>query len=278
MRNFFLIFLLITVFITVNSYAASIKITNPQAGNVWYKGKTNTIAWTKTSDSGTNVKINIFRNSIISTNFITQLKGYNNGLMPWKIPAGYTTGKYYIRIKGVDSIGKDIGVHCDSGPFTITVPKGKSAIMGTIDPKAVSIMNDYAKGLNTLSRIVAKSKITIISPKTGDVISPDKSVWIIWKITGRKYKRVSIILHKVAVGIGGCLTGAMKIPNTGRFLWRISSDPWTKDLKSSSDPYKIKIITDDSYNTSFPDPNISATTGEFYISNNPVATRGHILL
>jgi len=99
--------------------AATIKVEEPHAGDIWYKGHTYNITWTKTGNAGVNVKINIFRNSIIPANFVEQLTGPNSGSKSWPIASSYANGTYYIRIKGVDSSWNDTGVYGDSEYFSI---------------------------------------------------------------------------------------------------------------------------------------------------------------
>ena len=96
--------------------AATITVTSPHSGDTWYKGSTHNITWTSTGiPASTNMKINIFKNSIDPANFVEQLKGPNSGTKSWTIAGSYVNGTYYIRVKTADS-----AVHGDSGSFTIT--------------------------------------------------------------------------------------------------------------------------------------------------------------
>ena len=113
------------------TFAQTITVKLPHAGDIWYKGHTYNITWTKTGNAGVNVKINIFRNSIIPANFVEQLTGPNSGSKSWPIPSTYDNGTYYIRIKGVDSSWNDVGVYGDSGAFTITDPPAAATITVT---------------------------------------------------------------------------------------------------------------------------------------------------
>ncbi len=94
--------------------AASITVTNPTTGTKWGRGTTKTITWDKSGDLDSNIKINIFRNSISEANFVEQLTGSNNGSKSWNIPASYDLGTYYLRIK--EAVGT---VQGDSRAFEI---------------------------------------------------------------------------------------------------------------------------------------------------------------
>jgi hypothetical protein len=83
-----------------------------------------------------NVKINIFKDSIDSANFVGQLTGPNTGSKSWPIPASYGAGRYILRIKGVDASGNDIGVHGDSALFNI------SACLAEYIPR-INVMRDF---------------------------------------------------------------------------------------------------------------------------------------
>ncbi|MCK5221905.1 MAG: hypothetical protein KAR14_10025, partial [Candidatus Aminicenantes bacterium] len=95
--------------------AASITVTSPTTGTKWAKGTTKTITWDKSGDLDSNVKINIFRNSILESNFVVQLTGPNTGSKSWNIPSSYDPGTYYLRIK--ENVGT---VQGDSRAFEIT--------------------------------------------------------------------------------------------------------------------------------------------------------------
>lgn len=93
----------------------SIVVTSPTGSTKWLRGSTQTITWTKSGDLDSNVKINIFKNSISETNFVAQLNGPNSGSKSWAIPATYEPGTYYVRVK--ESSGDVFG---DSPGFQIT--------------------------------------------------------------------------------------------------------------------------------------------------------------
>jgi len=108
--------------------AATITVTSPHAADIWYKGHPYTITWTSTSiPASTNIKINIFKDSINQANFKLQLTCTNTSLKSWTIPTSFENGTYYIRVKTEDN-----AVHGDSGAFTISEGGGYSGpIIGT---------------------------------------------------------------------------------------------------------------------------------------------------
>ena len=108
------IFVFITVLSAALVFSQSITVTSPRGGENWEKGIAHNITWTSSGCTDTNVKINIFRNSIDTANFVEQITGPNSGTARWTIPAAYTTGRYILRVKTNDNIC--VG---DSGVFNI---------------------------------------------------------------------------------------------------------------------------------------------------------------
>lgn len=103
---------------TVNSTIVStpsITVTSPTSCDTWTKLKTYKIAWSKAGTMSANVKINIFKDSINTANFVEQLTGPNTGSIDWTIPGTYTNGNYIIRVKTDDS-----AVLGDSSLFAVT--------------------------------------------------------------------------------------------------------------------------------------------------------------
>jgi hypothetical protein len=130
MRKKFLLILLAVIFIATMSYAGTITVTNPTSGITWYKGTTKTITWTSSGiPSGTNMIINIFKNSISQANFVLQLTSTNTGSKNWPIPASLSIGRYVIRIKTDDS-----SVHGDSAGFNIANAPSTGGSIGVTNP------------------------------------------------------------------------------------------------------------------------------------------------
>ena len=77
--------------------------------------KTYKIAWSKTGTMSANVKINIYKDSLLVENFVQQLTGPNTGSIDWTIPGAYVNGNYILRIKTVDN-----AVIGDSDVFVVT--------------------------------------------------------------------------------------------------------------------------------------------------------------
>ncbi len=94
-----------------NSSSASITVTNPHSGQIWCKGKTYTITWTKSGTMYPNVKIRLFHGS---TKIPITDSTPNNGSYSWEVPVDLANGSYYIRVKTVDN-----QVYDDGEAFTI---------------------------------------------------------------------------------------------------------------------------------------------------------------
>ena len=92
-----------------------ISVTQPNASTGWQRGTTKTITWDSTGSVDSNVKINIFRNSISEANFLTQLTGPNTGSKSWPIPSSYEPGTYCLRVKEAEG-----DIFGDSSRFQIT--------------------------------------------------------------------------------------------------------------------------------------------------------------
>jgi len=117
--------------------AASITVTSPDAGDTWYKGSTHNITWTTTGISAsTNMKINIFKDSINQANFVEQFTSVNDGMQSWPIANSYATGTYYIRIKTADN-----ATYGDSGAFTITDPPATAPTITVTQPSSMWSFN-----------------------------------------------------------------------------------------------------------------------------------------
>jgi hypothetical protein len=92
----------------------SITVTNPHTGDIWYKGDTKTITWTKTGTMDSNVKISL-RDSTSTTNILDITNStLNDGNFSWEIPTLVTPGNYVIRVRTMDN-----EVYGDSELFSI---------------------------------------------------------------------------------------------------------------------------------------------------------------
>jgi len=128
MKNKIVMFLLIAVFITSMSFGASIFITNPHSGHIWYKGHTYTITWTKSGSMNAKVKIRLMQNG-------TKILGItdstnNNGSYKWTVPSSIPDGKYVVRVKTIDN-----AVYDDGDVFTIATALSYRA-MSVTNPRA----------------------------------------------------------------------------------------------------------------------------------------------
>ncbi len=114
-KSVFLI-LLIAVFITAMSFAATISVWQPRSGDRWYAGQTYTILWTKSGSMSPFVKIKLMRiinHRTILAGKITDTTP-NDGSYIWAVPTSLESGTYYISIKTTDN-----SVHGNSVHFTI---------------------------------------------------------------------------------------------------------------------------------------------------------------
>ncbi len=105
-------------------YSQVVHVTSPAAGVTWNKDTAHNITWTSPGCQSGDVKINIFKDSIIQANFVLQLTGPNNGSKNWTVPSNFVDGTYYIRVKTDPA---ETGCLGDSGAFTIgtsTQPQG----------------------------------------------------------------------------------------------------------------------------------------------------------
>ena len=163
---------------------ATITVTSPVSGNSWTKGSTHNITWTKTGTQSSNIKINVFKNSISSGNFVEQLTGPNNGSYNWTVPSSYTSGNYILRIKTTDN-----KVYDDSDVFAIT---GNSS----------------------------SPTITVTSPVSGNSWAKGSTHNITWTKRGTQSANVKINIFRGSIAVANFveqLTG----PNNGSYNWTV---------------------------------------------------------
>jgi len=84
-------------------HSASITVTAPKSTDTLYTGKPFNIRWKGIGIMDSNVIIEIYKNTIIKSNFVTKLTSINNGSKTWNIPSNFNPGKYQIRVKTSDS-------------------------------------------------------------------------------------------------------------------------------------------------------------------------------
>lgn len=98
-------------------FPQGIGIVSPKPGQTVEPGEPLMIQWNKGNCTASQVKINIFRNSIAQPNFVLQLSVPNTGSKLWTVPGQFAPGNYILRIK-TDQKGC-IG---DSGIFIVKKP------------------------------------------------------------------------------------------------------------------------------------------------------------
>ncbi|MCJ7524917.1 MAG: GPI anchored serine-threonine rich family protein [Candidatus Aminicenantes bacterium] len=115
MKSKKIIFMQIALFfLSALAFSQTIEVTSPHTGDTWYKGQTNTIAWTKTGTMDDFVKIKL-RNSTstaVELDIVTPIA--NNGTYSWKIPTSVAPGEYVIRVRVMEG-----AVYGESGVFSI---------------------------------------------------------------------------------------------------------------------------------------------------------------
>ncbi len=135
----------------------AITVTAPTTGTKWLRGTNQIITWDKSGDLDSNVKINIFKNSISESNFVVQLTGPNSGSKSWAIPGTYEPGTYYIRVK--EATGT---VYGDSNAFEITqMLYFQPVIVATMfKPHSITITEPSGRelALNSRMRILWRPK------------------------------------------------------------------------------------------------------------------------
>ncbi len=199
-------------------FPKGITVTSPKAGAVWNIGERCKIIWTKNGDARSNVKINIFKDSISVANFVKQLKCPNNGSMIWMIPKNFSPGKYQIRVK----IG-NTRIFGDSGLFNI-----KSPSYGVIGG---------AKKISTKPTLRIIPKITVTSPKTNDTLYSGKSYPIFWMKKGNMSSNVKINIFSNSISVANFVK-QLKCPNNGSMTWMIPGN-------FSPGKYILRVITAD---------------------------------
>lgn len=102
--------------------AGTVKVTTPNGGESWTKGKTYTIKW-KRGNGGSRVKIELLKTGKVYKTLKKRTK--NDGKYRWKIPSSEKTSKSYkIRIS---SITKDNVLDSSNKVFTITKESSSSS-------------------------------------------------------------------------------------------------------------------------------------------------------
>jgi len=185
MKNKFIMFLLIVVFITVLSFGSSITVTNPHSGDTWYKGSSYhyIIRWTKSGTMNSNVKIRLYQGDsrVLAITDSTP----NDGEFEWTIPESVVNGTYYIRVKTVDNAVYDNG-----------------------------------EEFNIANAPSSSPTITVTNPQSGDTWYKGSSHHYIirWTKSGTMNSNVKIRLYQ---GDSRVLAITDSTPNDGEFEWTI---------------------------------------------------------
>ncbi len=208
--------------------AQSMVVKTPKQNDILYKGKTYNITWTNTGCTGPYVKINIFKNSIATTNFIEQIVTQNGGSTSWKVPASYTDGKYVLRVKADPPVENCYG---DSGVFNI---KKKTNFSIAYTPPKI-----YKKPVIGFAKVKGVVKIT--SPITNGSYEENKAMTISWNKNLGSNSKVNIFLCTETDDQGEKIF--TETTNSGNVQWIPPSD---KLSWPGNRPY-IKIVTPDNF-------------------------------
>jgi len=173
--------------IAENSTTPSITITSPTSSDTWDKGSTYNITWDRNGTLSANIKINVYKDSILVENFIEQLTGPNSGTYSWTIPGTYTAGNYILRMKTDDNLVSD-----DSDVFQITDG-------GSVTPT-----------------------MTIISPSSCSSWPRNNTYTITWLKDGTMSANVIVNIYKDSIDVGNFVE-QLAGPNTGSMIWAIPS-------------------------------------------------------
>jgi hypothetical protein len=207
-----LLLVLAVVVVVSFSYSSSIIVTSPHSGDVWYKGLTYTIKWTKNGSMYSMVKIRLYRGN-------TKIFGItdstpNDGSFSWKVPDTIAPGTYYIRVKTVDN-----KVFDNSNLVKIE----NTTLFNSSKKFGSSKNNSYGlKRLNILKG--AKLRIKVLSPSKGDLWSERKTYKIVWDKGNINDNSFNIYLINMNNQIVKTIVLYYKTTgNTGIYQWNVPS-------------------------------------------------------
>ncbi len=227
-------------------FSQSIIITSPHAGDTWYKGHAYNITWNSSGiPASTNMKINIFKNSINTANFIEQITTINDGSENWLIGTGYVTGTFYIRIKTSDN-----AVHGDSDGFSV---KKKFTLLPVNNLKRQHIPLCTIKEVNSI--FTTSDKVTF---RVKYSFSPTASISIVDRPA--RYRLVAYIPNS---------------KSAGRLYFSCTTSPFQGIPIGQEKTYIIDVIYSSDLNQP---PIFKSGTAEFvifsiYNSENPVCSK-----
>jgi hypothetical protein len=236
----------------------SITVTRPHSGELLCRGGNYTIKWTKSGNTGINVKINIFRNSISPANFVSpQLTGPNTGSKEWLIPASLSTGTYILRIKGTDANGNDTGVHGDSHLFKIqnclSIDKGKIAANINVNKSNLTIQNRpdfmvYGEQLDFIDRDNKTVKYHVAVKNKGSKDAHNIPIELKIYLRGNPGRIVKTITYTIPslpknMTVAWNKTYQLKEIGTYDFLFKVNPDATVKEYLYNNNSAKRKTIS-----------------------------------
>ncbi len=242
-KKVFLLFF-VFIFLTTLVFSATITVTNPHSGQVWYKGKTYTITWVKSGSMKEIVKLRLFKKDDQGFKLRITDSTENDGSFEWTVPATVADGSYYIRVKTIDN-----AVYDDGDLFEIKDKKfdNNSGINGSTNN--IGLRRPHYSVL---------MKISIISPSKSSEWKEGNTMKISWDDKYTKGKKVNIELYDY--------TGKRLI-KTIQKNWRLGNAfKWTipklEDTSTLNRQFRIKITTSDK--------SAEGMSDNFHISRNIV--------
>ena len=242
-KKLFLLFV-VAIFLTTLGFSATITVTNPHTGQVWYKGKTYTITWIKAGSMKGVVKIRLFKKDDQGFKLRIADSAPNNGNYKWTVPTNLVNGFYYIRVKTVDNLVYDNG-----DLFEIKGKELNYNLGANGSTKNISIRRPHYS---------IPMKISIFTPSKSSEWKEGNIMKINWDDKYTKGKKVNIELYDY--------TGKRLIRTIQKNWLLGNAYKWTipklEDTSTLNRQFRIKVITSDK--------SAEGMSGIFHISKNIV--------
>ncbi len=188
MKKRIFLFFLISMFIVGIGYSQSITVTSPYSGNVWYKGNTYTITWTKSGSMDSNVKITLYKPDLVTLQTIIIRPTENDGTYDWHIPDSIPAGRYVVRVKTMDNTvydnSEEFNIEEASAighAFTVTSPKAGDVLLRSRTPKTIT-WQDNGSHCDIVSLYLVKYRSLENRPLTPPSFIRNTGVYNSWRI------------------------------------------------------------------------------------------------
>ncbi len=174
-----------TLAYSISSETSSIALTDPNGGETWQAGTSQTISWAYTGNPGSSVKIELYKGSSLNRT-ITLSTPLARGSYAWTIPSDVSYGTdYLIKITSTSSSTSDMS----DGYFTINA---------------------------------APAFITVVSPNGGQNWQAGSTQTIAWTYVGNPGSYVKIELYRGS-SLNRTVTSSTPLAS-GSYAWTIPSD------------------------------------------------------